>query len=134
MTSFYRSDEGGRSAAGREPRLLLAAMGARARTLAAFVLVFVVPLGISAPAALATPPTLTVDAVTTHSIVTVHLSGEVDVPADGLEPHWCLEPREDGTEVWSGFCPQGSLRPGEKAGVPGEAGGRRGGPSYEPRL
>jgi hypothetical protein len=91
-------------------------------------------LGASASSALASTPTLTIDPVTNNSIVTAHLSGEVEVPADGSETYWCLETAEAGTEAWSGFCYQGPIQPGETATVEQDVSGLKAETSYEARL
>jgi hypothetical protein len=85
-------------------------------------------------AATAAPPTLTLDPVSNPSIVTAHVSGEVEVPADGLETFWCFEYTEAGAEAWSGFCFQGPVSPGETAKVNSDLGGLKAEQSYEVRL
>lgn len=109
-------------------------LGRIIRGAVAFVAALAAFYGISASAAVASSPTLTMDPVSTHSIVTAHLSGEVSVPADGLETYWCLETAEAATEAWSGFCYQGPLQPGEAAPVSQDVSGLKAGTEYEARL
>src|SRR4029077_712003 len=64
-------------------------------------------------AALASPPTLTINPITEHGIVSAKVSGEISIPADGAESYWGFEFSENGTE-WRGspFSGGGPLPPG----------------------
>jgi len=113
----------GRSGMGRnlEDGVVLPAVSPRAKGSGAPSMRLAVLFAIAAVAALvlpvaasAAPATLTLN-TPTHSIVTAHLSGKVEVPADGFETYWCLEYAEEGVGNWSGFCYQGPVQPGETA-------------------
>lgn len=111
-------------AAGRARRAVL-----RVALLASALAALAIPAS-----ATASPPALTMDAVTTHSIVTAHLSGTVEVPADGFETYWCLEYAEKDLENWSGFCYQGPIQPGESLPVETDVSGLKADTEYEARL
>ncbi len=106
----------------------------RAGIVAAFAAALVAFLGIGASAAVAAPPTLTIDPVTTSSITTAHVSGEVVVPADGNETYWCFEYTEEGQPTWSGFCYQGPVQPGESVPVEADLTNLKAATNYEVRL
>jgi hypothetical protein len=91
-------------------------------------LLIVFPVTASAAAA-----TLTIDSVGSHSLTTAHVSGEVEVPADGFETYWGFEYSDDGV-TWSGFSYSGPVQPGEAATVEAELTGLKAETSYEVRL
>jgi hypothetical protein len=91
-------------------------------------------LGIGASPALAGTPTLTMNAVTSPGYASAHLSGDVEVPADGYQTYWCLEYAEETVGNWSGFCYQGPIQPGETATVETNLSGLKPGTAYEARL
>lgn len=75
--------------------------------------------GVFSASALAAPPTLSIDSVTTSSITTAHVSGEVSVDSaanGGQTTYWCFETSEDGV-LWSSFCYQGPVQSGESVPV-----------------
>lgn len=108
---------------------------ARSRPVVALALISAAAiLALAAPVAQASPPTLTIDPVTGASITTAHVSGKVEVPADGSETYWCFERTEEGANNWSGFCYQGSVQPGESATPDAYLEGLKAGTKYEVRL
>jgi hypothetical protein len=88
----------------------------------------------AASSASAAAPTLTINPATNVETTRAHLSGEVEVPADGTETYWCLETAEEGSEAWSGFCYQGPVQPGETASVETDASNLKAATNYEARL
>ncbi len=109
-------------------------LGRNLRGALATLVALLVFAGIGASAASASSPTLTIDPVTTHSITTAHLSGTVEVPADGFETYWCLEYAEEGLQNWGGFCFQGPVQPGETRPVETDVSGLKADTHYEARL
>ncbi len=108
---------------GRSAHLALALMGA--------VVALALPV-----AAVAAPPTVTLDPVTNHSVTTAQVSGEVSVDSEangGFETFWCFEASPEGQEAWSqGTC--GAVAAGASEPIVGELTGLSAGQSYEARI
>lgn len=104
---------------------------------AAFACAFAAFLGIGASAAIAAPPTVTLDPVTIHSIVTAHATGEVSVDSEangGFETFWCFEASPEGREAWSQGTCGGPVAPAASEPVAGDFSGLVAETPYEARI
>ena len=93
--------------------------------------------GIGASAALAAPPTVTLDPITVHSITTAHATGEVSVDSEangGFETYWCFESTPEGQEAWSQGTCGGPVAPAAGEAIAGDFTGLNAGQAYEVRI